>query len=134
MSTFQQYTTEEQSKELQALGAAQEDPRRSPIFQLYHVQIGGENLCVIPGHERDTDAPGMTFIRAFTFQEMFYELAAHYEISYASGMDNGVRLTLYYGTTFEEFHVEGAKPFDPFPAVYAAFVWHLKQHSSNPQS
>lgn len=115
---FQQYTTYEQSLELRGLGAVQEfDPEGQPFWD-----AGGD------------------VVRAFTFQEMFFELAQHYGIRFGvkphsvdPNFAEVIPEPVFFGLLPKEpsgtpqWHYTTSDTRDPFPAVYAAFKWHLQQ-------
>jgi hypothetical protein len=143
---FQQYTSYQQSVELQRLGASQVVTQGSGARYFFKEGIGAEPQDMVwcgvtINFSTQIKFPEQSFVRRYSFQEMLYELMRHFAVELAplwQGADHhvGYELSLVKPDTgnIRSDRIGQPNPvficpcgLDPFSAVYRAFVWHLKQ-------
>lgn len=126
---FQQYTTYEQSLELKKLGAPQDVKWGSYYWWKY--EHGDWNIDLFISEYANG---GPVDLRAYSLQEMLHELMENYHVQLTSqkrehSIAGYARVILdREDMVFKRFDCEGE---DPFPAVYAAFKWHLEQQRTS---
>lgn len=130
---FQQCTTPDQARELKALGLQQFDEELGPMPGWhYQVLMAGEGNAAVWKLCDDMDVPltprGDVF-RALSLQEMLHELFSSYSVELTAEKRAhsipGVCNLLIEREDIGVHRFDGPEG-DPFPAVYAAYVWHLK--------